>query len=452
MIYNIYLPAQLTKYINTKSHMSIRLLIGITCLLSTTLFAQSNKDKDQQQLYSYLYSKQYNQAKSLINSKFLTSIEPTRKIIGYVYLADYYGEINNEEKKVEALETAKKIAQNTNRLIDQAYVNLGYTRYYCRLKQDELFIKTLNQTIKDFSAFDGEDFILTQLYFLRYNYKAKNSLENDTRMDAILANKHALASKNPLLINYTYSNLGYYYKQKFHETDDKKYIDSAVGTAEKTLHYAELIEDERVRDRSMIVYNLNQSSLVGFIEDKNNPDEILKYSLQALVIANKHKSYNDFKSFIYNNIGSNYSLREKYNEAEKYFKMAYDLVKDNQQLTNYKIKFLSNLATNAEKKGNLKEALRYLQEEKDLILEENQYQFDNSTKSLEIFYETEQANQKIKQLEDTNRYTKIQSILYVCLSIVGTAILIIIFYNVQYKRKLKVQREIIDDLKNQLHS
>ncbi|WP_322971641.1 hypothetical protein [Faecalibacter sp. LW9] len=270
------------------------------------------------------------------------------------------------------------------------------------------------------------------MYFLRYNYKSKNSLENDTRTDAVLANKHAIASKNPLLINYTYSNLGYYYKQKFHETEDYKYIDSVVTVAQKTLHYAELIEDERVRDRSMIVYNLNQSSLVGFIKGKDHPDEILKYSLQALVIANKN------------------SLRGNYDEAEKYFKMAYDLVKDNQQLTNYKIKFLSNLSSNAEKKGNLNDALRYLKEEKELILQENQYQFDNSTKSLEIFYETEQANQRIKQLEETNRYTKIQTLLYVCLSIVGTAILIIIFFNVQYKHKLKVQREIINDFKNQL--
>ena len=427
-----------------------RLFMFLTWLISLPLFAQSNQDKDQQQVYSYLYSKQYNQAKSLINSKFLTSIEPTRKIIGYVYLADYYGEVNNEKKKVESLEAAKKIAQNTNRPIDQAYVNFGYTRYYSRLKQDELFIKTLNQTINEFSAFEDEDFILTQLYFLRYNYKSKNSLENDTRTDAVLANKHAIASKNPLLINYTYSNLGYYYKQKFHETEDYKYIDSAVTVAQKTLHYAELIEDERVRDRSMIVYNLNQSSLVGFVKGKDHPDEILKYSLQALVIANKNSNYNDFKSFIYNNIGSNYSLRGNYDEAEKYFKMAYDLVKDNQQLTNYKIKFLSNLSSNAEKKGNLNDALRYLKEEKELILQENQYQFDNSTKSLEIFYETEQANQRIKQLEETNRYTKIQTLLYVCLSIVGTAILIIIFFNVQYKRKLKVQREIINDFKNQL--
>jgi len=92
-----------------------RLFMFLTWLISLPLFAQSNQDKDQQQVYSYLYSKQYNQAKSLINSKFLTSIEPTRKIIGYVYLADYYGEVNNEKKKVESLEAAKKIAQNTNR-------------------------------------------------------------------------------------------------------------------------------------------------------------------------------------------------------------------------------------------------------------------------------------------------------------------------------------------------
>lgn len=429
--------------------MLIRILL-FTLLFSATTFAQSNQDKDQQSVYAYLYSKQYTKAKETIHSKFLTSLNPSRKIIGYVYLADYYGELKNEEKRIEALETASKIAQKTQKSIDQAYVNFGYTRYYSRLKQDELFIQTLNQTIDDFSAVAGEDFILTQLYFLRYNYKSKNSLENDTRSDAVLAHQHAIKTNNPLLLNFTSSNLGYYYKQKYHETENYTYIDSAVATASKTLQYAKKIEDEKVKDRSMIVYYLNQSSLVGFVKGKNALDESLNYSLQALAIANKSSSYHDFKSFIYNNIGSNYSDRENYNEAEKYFKMAYDLVKDHPDLANYKIRFLSNLAATAEQKGNLEEAIRYLKEEKKLILEENQYQFDNSTKSLELFYETQKSHQKIKQLEETHQLHKIQTLLYICLSIVGTAVLIITFYNVQYKRKLNVQREIIADLKQRI--
>lgn len=429
--------------------MVIRLFLIFNLLLSFTVYAQSNQDKDQQLIYSYLYSKQYDEAKLLINSKFLTAINPSRKVIGYVYLADLYGEINNEEKRVKALTTAQKIAQNTNHPLDLAYVNFGYTRYYFHLKQDELFIKTLNQTIKDFSSFPDEDFILTQLYFLRYNYKAKKSLENNTRKDAFLANKHALASKNPLLINFTFSNIGYYYKQKFHETGNQKYIDSAYTTSKETLRYAKLIVEEKVRDRSLIVYNLNQSSLSAFLEEKNDSNAVLKYSNQALDIANKYTNFNNFKSFIYNNIGSDYQSKGNFTQAKKYYQLAYDLVEKDSELVQYQIKFLGNLAILAEQQGKIKEALDYTKQEKELILKYNQDQFDNSTKALELFYETEQANQKIQQLEETNRLVKIQTYLYVGISIIGTAILIILFYNLNYKRKLNVQREIIEDLKKQ---
>ena len=428
-----------------------RLFYSLPLIICSIVFGQSNFDVDQQQLYTYLYSKQYNKAKSIINSKFLTSIDQSRKVIGYVYLADYYGEIKNEEKKVEALEKAKNIALQTKKAIDLSYVKFGYSRYYYNLKQNELFIKKINEAIKEFSNYNNEDFILTQLYFLRYNYNSKNILDKDHQEDVVLANKHALMSKNPLLINFTYNNLGYYYKQKYKDTNDLKYLNLVKDTSSKAYHYANLIEDELAKNRSLIVYNLNMSSFVKSLEEKDSSEEILMYCNRALSIANKDSIFNDLKAFIYNNMGANFELKGNLDRAETYFQKAYDLIKDNSQLNQYKIIFLANLSNIAEKKGNLKDAINYLKEEKAIIIENDLYQFENNTKSLEIFYKTNQKIDRIKKLDEKNSLLKIQTVLYVCLSIIITFIFISIYFNIRFKRKLKTQQEIINHLNKKDH-
>ena len=45
--------------------------------------------------------------------------------------------------------------------------------------------------------------------------------------------------------------------------------------------------------------------------------------------------------------------------------------------------------------------------QKKQIQQNSQEQFDNNTKALDVFYQTEQKNQQIKQLEEKNKiYTK----------------------------------------------
>ena len=101
---------------------------------------------------------------------------------------------------------------------------------------------------------------------------------------------------------------------------------------------------------------------------------------------------------------------------------------------------MSNLARTYENIGQLDKALQYEREAKDLIQKSNQEQFDNNTKSLEIFYKTQQKNQQIKQLEETNEiYTK-QKILYIGLTLLAIAGVIFLSYMLYYKQKANKQK------------
>jgi len=64
--------------------------------MSCIVFGQSDSDKKQQLVYTYLYSKDVDGAKQLITSEFIASEDPSRKITGDVYQVDYYNLIKNK--------------------------------------------------------------------------------------------------------------------------------------------------------------------------------------------------------------------------------------------------------------------------------------------------------------------------------------------------------------------
>lgn len=88
-------------------------------LIYTNRKAQSDLDKDQQLVYIYLYSKEYDQAKDLLENKFIKNNDLSKQVIGYISMADYYNVKNDEVKKSEALEKSKNIARKTKSSIDK---------------------------------------------------------------------------------------------------------------------------------------------------------------------------------------------------------------------------------------------------------------------------------------------------------------------------------------------
>ena len=406
----------------------------ILFMFSAFFFAQSDIDTDQHELYTLIYSKDLQKAKKVIDTKFLKSDNKSKKIIGYVFLADYYSFFDDKEnEKVEALENGKKIATETKNPIDMAYVQYGYTRYYKNLSKNELFIKNINESIKTFEGYSNENFILTQLYFLRFKYKSENPLEKDTRSDCIRANLYALKSKNSLLINFTYSNLGYFYKIKFNETGEKKYLDSANHSYKKSYDYISLIKEKEARKKSLLTYYLNYSSLINALSP-NTYNQSLNQYYKILEISERDDKYVQITSLTYNNIGSAYENLKKIDSAENYYLKAYNLSKNDEDIpVSTKLIIFNNLSRVYERAYQPEKALSIEREAKDMIRVNSEKQFANNTKSLEIFYKTQQKTQQIHDLEKQRHLY----IIIIILSLIGITFLIYIFYNKQRLHKQK---------------
>lgn len=71
----------------------------ILLLMSCLYFGQSDKDVNQQLVYTLLYGNEKAKAKEIIESEFLKSDNDSRKVIGYVYLADYYALLKDVVKE-----------------------------------------------------------------------------------------------------------------------------------------------------------------------------------------------------------------------------------------------------------------------------------------------------------------------------------------------------------------
>lgn len=356
------------------------------------LIAQSDLDTNQQKIYAYLYSKQYEKAKDLLNNHFLNSSKASQKIIGLVYLADYLYTQENHLEIVNSLEEAQKLAKNTSNELDKGYVYYGYARYYLNLKQWDSFLNSVNKAIEIFSHHKDENFILTQLYYLRLKYKTQNLLEKEIRQDCFLANQYALKSGNNLLISFTYNILAYFYKNEFEKTQNKAYLDSSTIAYQKTYDYGKNIEDPSSKKRSLIVYYLNHN-VNAPDNDTNQLNENLKTYLKAIDLTEKDSSLDDLRSFLFNNIGSIYDQLGNKQLAEYYFLEAFEIQKNNPNIRSaYRLNILKNLAIFYANQFDYEKAYNFESMAYDLLKEENQKQFDSNTQALEILYQTEKKN------------------------------------------------------------
>ncbi|SEH32486.1 tetratricopeptide repeat protein [Chryseobacterium culicis] len=402
-------------------------------------FAQKNKE--QEQIFSYLYSQQAEKAKNLIYSKFLNSPSSSDQVIGYVYLAEYYSLMDDEKKKREALELAKKTAKESGKPIDLAYVDFGYSNYYLKLNKNDLFIKVFNSSVKKFEKSPENSFILAQLYSNMAKIKAKNMLEKDLEKDHFKTKQYALQSGNQILIAASMNNLGYFYIGKYNLTENRKFLDSAYSNFKKSYDYVSLIKDVISRNKALTIYYINYASILREMGASSRQKEQLEYSLKALNLATKYKNLSSFVPAIYNTIGNIYKDRHDLHAAETYFIKAHELVKkDDKLFAAVRIQITNNLSVFYEDNKNFEKALYYQKEAADLIKKEGQKQFDNNTKSLEIFYDTEQKNMQIKELAEREKSYAWQRILYVGIIILSCFLIVVLIFVLNYRQKINRQK------------
>ncbi|AZA83290.1 tetratricopeptide repeat-containing protein [Chryseobacterium lactis] len=425
-----------------KRYISILILL----LLPVFSLAQSDTDKDQQDLYSLLFVRKLPEAKIFIDSRFLKSESRSRQIIGYVYLILYY-KINDEQdgndQLLKTLQKAQDIAKETGNEIDEAYVEYANTIYYQKINKWDLYIKSLQKSISIFKKRPHENFMLTLLYYSKLMNTEANPLENRNVTDYTLALKYALQSKNKFLISSGYNFLGGFYA--YQNNTAKKYKDSAITAFNQSLKIAQQVQNSYVSKKLQFFYYTNIGSI--YTNDREYSKALANYN-KGLQLYNNDKDKFYLWS-LFNNIGYTYALMQDNNLALKYYLKAESMNADKQITDKYKVKLYLNISEAYEKLRMLDKALEYEKKCKETIIALDKRLYDDNSKSLDTFYQTEQEKNILK--EKNIAYKKYE--MWYISAIISTVLgLILLFFTLDYRKKLnKRTTSLLESEKEKLH-
>lgn len=409
--------------------MNRSILLFILIFAPLFLSAQSDTDKNQQWIFTYLYCQELDKAKHLIDTQFLHSKDKSKQVIGYSFLAGYYYLAEDEAKQLQALHSAKKLAEETGKEIDLAYVEYAYAQYYSLVKSNrhDLFTKSLNHSIEIFKKYPNETRRLANLYILKVYYaNEKYPAERLNYSDYSIYNDYAKKTKSNQLIS-----LGYLMTSIFYYSDkDSLNLNLSDSYIQKSHQYAHLIEYPNEKKKTLCNIYYIYGILMLQKKDYAKAHDLFNV---GLTYSDGYAESSLFKFVLYLGIGGSYENREQYSLAKDYYLKAYNL-RNNKKITErVKIANAESLSRIYKKMHQYDKAVEYLEDAKKLIQQENL----KNTQSLEAFYKNEH---EMYTLEEKNKeYEKKKKLFF---GIIGLAFVSIIFllFMIYYRQKMNKQR------------
>ncbi|AZA83289.1 tetratricopeptide repeat-containing protein [Chryseobacterium lactis] len=408
------------------------ILVFILLIFPIFSLAQSDTDKDQQELYALLFSNKLEEAKIFTENRFLKSENKSRQVIGYIYLAYYYKLMDEKDSNAQLLkmiQKAKDIAGKTGNEIDEAYVEYGNTIYYQAINKWDLYIKSFAKSVTIFKKHPHENFMLAMLYHAKFIALRKNHFEKRNIAEFRSAIKFAEESKSGLLLSIINTDTGNFYIDQSVSTQDTKYSDSAKVVFNKAFAATSQMPDSDIKKRLQLLYYCNIGATYLNHQDYN---KALEYYNKGFPLYEDVKD----KRYLYtllNNIGCAYSLMGDSTTALEYYLKTEAFINDKQIPAAYKITLYRNIADAYEKLHKLDKALAYQKKLRETITEEDKRLYENNTTSLDTFYKTEQEK---NILEEKNNAYKKYEIWYIG-AIISTILgLIFLFFTLHYRQKL----------------
>lgn len=401
------------------------------------VYAVGDRDEDRQLITTYLYTRELDKAKAIINKNFIQSNDPTRQIIGYIELANCFSYEENEKKQVEAILNARKIANNSHNKLDYAYVNFGLAKYFKELGKYELFLKHFNEALKGLTKIPDENVMLMRLYIEKIDYKLSTTFSNNSSENYDKAIYYALKSENKFLSFSMYHDRACFYYSLYENKNIKSYLSRFKADVKNANDFINQITYKRAENKALLhLYNLQANTLNSNKQyDKSN--EIID---KALNLDLSDKYLVSVISNLYLTKACNYQLLGNYNEAESYYFKSAHLDKGRKLPSSYQILALENLSILYKDMGKFDKAFQSQKQASELIKKDSEIKLKDKTAALEIYYQTNEKIEEIKQLEIQNKIYSKQKFLYIgviLLSVIGIVFLISIIH---YRKKINKQK------------
>ena len=368
------------------------------------------------------------------------------QVVAYANLADAYLQKKDYNLSNFYLNKTKVIAESTKSKIDDAYYYQVKGRIFYRKQQNEEAIKNLLKSIKILENESNQDIMLGYNYYYLTSIQSRIRIYSEDYKRYSQKNiEYALKSKNLQLILLSYIEQSLFYEAAYVKFNRKKDLESLFYYSENLVDLVNKnITKGFISKRiSIMVFN-NSASFINNFPYKNYSNiqraKIAEEQvLKGIKVAKLEKTDSDLLGVCYLTYGEIQSSLGNLQLTEKYYLDAYKLI--NQITDIYIRKIIVQYISDLYKKTN-KMDLAYEYKEKEYKYSKESYEqlLVDKNKYLEAYYNTEQKNLQIKQLEEKNKIYNKQKFLYIGIIAMAIAGLIFLIYLIRYKHKLNKQK------------
>ncbi len=337
----------------------------------------------------------------------------------------------------EALPYFEKIKNDTlrNYRLSQLYYNLG-NAYSTSGLNKEAISSFLNSVKYSKQTFKNNEF--SQEYIAIANVYASQKQYDNAFRYAEKALEEANSIKDLTAYCYVINDLSSLYLTMYEETKDATYLLKAITNLKKAEKI--LIKDPSI-DKDGIITPSIFHNIGDYYFKASQLDSAVIYfeKSNALGLAINYDYVIGYNNLM---LGKIFLEKDNIAQADYYFDKAIPNENQNQYYLEYKIKLYQSLVTLEKEKNNFEKALAYqvkYQENFEKLLNENN---NKAINEIEIRYQTNEKELKIKELKLENKQKQQQALTYLFFAVLGTLLAIAIFIVFTSQKKLFKQKEI----------
>ena len=375
----------------------------------------------------------------------------------YGSYVNVYSNKKEFEKAFYYSSLAKDISDKTPDKLDDAHTLHAFAKIYLI---NQLYDKTIsysNKALNILKKFPDEHLLKSRLYSLMSLTHSRTNVYSEEYKNYVLeAVSHAQQQKEPLQLLGAYTEATLMYISAYEKTKNDEDLKNIFKYAELTLSYINENNVKTLPKKAIATAYNNMASLVNTYPYKNySKQEKFKiaedYLKKAIEVANET---NDHSSLLicYATFAEIQENQNNNDLAEEYYLKSYELAKNKENINKlYALSYITSAISNLYKKQNkTAEALKFSEETLKYTKQSYEQLLDNKKKFLEAYYNTEQKNQQIKQLEEKNSiYTK-QRLLYIGIIALALAGVVFLIYLIRYRQKLNKQKtDLLEAEKNE---
>ena len=432
-------------------YLYIQLLISITCFSQSKNVNVSTAETSFQEEFNkydlYIQDKKYDDAIKVI-SQVTKSKNDLELVVAYANLADAYVLKKEYVISNQYLDKARKIVEKTKTNIDDAYYYHIRGRIFFRKEQNQQAIKYLFESNKILENLPNQELMISYNYYYLTLIEAAARIYTDNYKKYSQKNiEYALKTNNLQLLLLSYIEQTIFDEAAYLKFKRKEDLNALFKNSEILLDLVNKNVDKGlVSNRTIIISYNNSATYINNYPYKNYSqykraliaeEQILK----GIEVAKKTNIHKDLMGYCYLTYGEIQNSLGNEALTEKYYLDAYKIV-DKTSIYNYAFsKIISHyLSALYKKQGKFDLALFYKEEENNYTKKLYEESLDDKKKYLETYYNTEQKNQQIKQLEEKNSIYAKQTLLYTGIIALAIAGLIFLAYLIRYRNKLNKQK------------